>query len=60
MTMQKPRTKPRSKSKPKSEGNFWRELAKIGEAIPASERVGKPTDISKNVDHYLYGSPKEN
>ena len=27
--------------------------------FPASEDDDLPTDLSKNIDHYLYGTPKE-
>ena len=33
--------------------------AKIRESIPKEEWQKLPTDASKNVDHYLYGTPKE-
>lgn len=59
MTMQKPRTRPKRVKAAKPSTNLFRDLAKIAESIPANERAKWPTDISKNVDHYLYGSPKE-
>jgi hypothetical protein len=38
---------------------FLDRIAKIRESIPKEEWQKLPSDASKNVDHYLYGSPKE-
>jgi len=38
---------------------FLQRIAKIRENIPKEEWQKLPTDASKNVDHYLYGAPKE-
>lgn len=38
---------------------FLQRIAKIRESIPKEEWQKLPSDASKNVDHYLYGSPKE-
>jgi len=37
---------------------FWAEVIEIGASIPMDEWDKVPTDLSKNIDHYLYGSPK--
>ena len=34
-------------------------IADSGERIPAEERERIPRDFAKNIDHYLYGAPKE-
>jgi Arc/MetJ-type ribon-helix-helix transcriptional regulator len=33
-------------------------FARMGQQIPMEEWSKVPTDLSKNLDHYLYGSPK--
>ena len=37
----------------------WEEVLEIGASIPLEEWEKVPTDLSVNLDHYLYGSPKE-
>lgn len=32
-------------------------FASIADEVPDQEWAGVPSDLSKNVDHYLYGSP---
>jgi hypothetical protein len=36
----------------------WEIAAQIGAEVPEEEWAKVPGDLSKNVDHYLYGSPK--
>jgi len=38
---------------------LWERLVEIGQQVPQSEHKKIPTDLSRNVDHYLYGAPKE-
>ena len=38
---------------------FLKRIAKIRESIPKEEWQKLASDASKNVDYYLYGSPKE-
>jgi hypothetical protein len=38
---------------------FWEAIAEISNEIPLEEWEKLPQDLSKNLDHYLYGSPKE-
>ena len=38
---------------------FWEEILEISAAVPRQEWDKLPKDLSKNLDHYLYGSPKE-
>ena len=40
--------------------DFMRKIAEEMENLPAETWEGIPTDVSKNVDHYLYGSTKRN
>ena len=37
---------------------IWEIAAQIGAEVPQEEWAKVPGDLSKNVDHYLYGSPK--
>jgi hypothetical protein len=60
MAIRNPRTKPKTTAKKGTvKPDLFRVLARIGESVPTSERAKIPTDISQHVDHYLYGSPKE-
>jgi hypothetical protein len=37
---------------------FWQMVLEIGASIPDEEWEKVPTDLSINLDHYLYGAPK--
>jgi hypothetical protein len=37
---------------------IWEIVAEIGAAVPEEEWAKVPTDLAKNLDHYLYGAPK--
>ena len=37
---------------------IWELLANLGASIPPEEVAKLPTDLARNVDHYLYGAPK--
>jgi len=37
---------------------IWEALEELGKSIPAEEWAKVPRDLSKNLDHYLYGAPK--
>jgi hypothetical protein len=37
---------------------IWEIALEIGSSIPDSEWAKVPADLSKNLDHYLYGAPK--
>lgn len=37
---------------------FWEEVLEIGASVPPEEWEKVPRDLSKNLDHYLYGHPK--
>lgn len=38
---------------------IWKIAAELGERIPKDAWANVPSDLSKNVDHYLYGAPKD-
>ena len=37
----------------------WERIVEIGAAVPSEDWARVPRDLSKNLDHYLYGAPKE-
>jgi hypothetical protein len=37
---------------------IWEVAAEIAASIPESDWAKLPTDLSSNIDHYLYGAPK--
>lgn len=37
----------------------WEMAVELGERIPKEAWANVPRDLSKNAEHYLYGSPKE-
>jgi hypothetical protein len=39
-------------------GSWLDEILKIAESVPAEEWERFPADFSKNVDHYLYGTKR--
>jgi Arc/MetJ-type ribon-helix-helix transcriptional regulator len=43
---------------PPNESPIWETIAEIGKKIPEEEWAGIPTDLARNLEHYLYGSPK--
>jgi len=38
---------------------IWKIAMEIGASVPEEAWAKIPTDLSKNIDHYLYGAPKE-
>ena len=38
---------------------FWDGLIALGKTVPRSERAKRPTDLARNFDHYLDGSPRQ-
>jgi hypothetical protein len=38
---------------------IWERVAKISAQVPDEEWAKLPKDLSRNLDHYLYGSPKD-
>lgn len=51
-------TRKRSPRKAEREPNVFERIAALAEHIPAEERANFPTDSARNLDNYLYGSPK--
>ncbi|MHB8378049.1 MAG: hypothetical protein ACYDEB_14015 [Dehalococcoidia bacterium] len=46
-------------AKPKAPaGSIWANIVAIGESIPPNDRARFPRDGARNLDHYLYGTPK--
>ncbi len=37
---------------------IWETIVKLGQKLSAEEWSQVPTDLAKNLDHYLYGAPK--
>ena len=38
---------------------IWEVIAEISRSVPEEAWDDVPTDLSKNLDHYLYGAPKD-
>ncbi|HZF08407.1 MAG TPA: hypothetical protein VFE33_06410 [Thermoanaerobaculia bacterium] len=38
---------------------IWEVLEELGATVPDSEWAKVPQDLAKNLDHYLYGAPKQ-
>jgi|SRR5579875_735163 hypothetical protein len=38
---------------------IWEAIVELGASIPDEEWAKVPSDLSKNLHHYLYGAPKE-
>ncbi|MEW6237029.1 MAG: hypothetical protein AB1656_16720 [Candidatus Omnitrophota bacterium] len=38
---------------------IWEQVIELGESVPEEEWDRIPTDLSKNLDHYLYGAKRE-
>jgi hypothetical protein len=53
--MAKPRKAAEAKKPLRS---FWDDLADIGRRIPDEELAKHPQDGARNLEHYLYGTPK--
>ncbi len=41
-----------------SQPPIWEIIENIGKSVPDEEWARVPSDLSKNLDHYLYGAPK--
>lgn len=46
--------KPDSTARP-----IWEIIVELGASVPESEWEKVPTDLAKNLHHYLHGAPKE-
>jgi hypothetical protein len=51
--------KPRSKNGLRAAPTLWQKIDKLIESVPDAEWEKLPKDGSVNVDHYLYGTPKQ-
>jgi hypothetical protein len=38
---------------------LWQSIVALGEALPREEWDRVPSDLSTNLDHYLYDKPRE-
>lgn len=52
-------SQPAQESQPLDTRPIWERVADISAQVPPEEWAKLPKDLSKNVDHYLYGAPKE-
>jgi hypothetical protein len=60
MVIRKPKAKPTKRSRPEKRVLSSAErIAAIGARIPDEELASIPTDAARNLDHYLYGAPKQ-
>jgi hypothetical protein len=45
---------------PASDGKpLWQTIVELGESVPEEEWAKIPTDLARNLHHYLHGAPKE-
>jgi hypothetical protein len=51
--------KPQAKRAKRRVPSSIKRLAAIGDRVPDRALVDVPTDSARNVDHYLYGAPKQ-
>lgn len=49
----------REEPAPAANAPIWEIAAEIAGTVPDGEWQRLPADLSKNLDHYLYGAPKE-
>ena len=60
MVIRKPKAKPTKRSRPeKRELSSAERIAAISARIPEDQFKDIPTDAARNLDHYLYGAPKQ-
>jgi hypothetical protein len=43
----------------RSEPPIWEVLLKMADEVPDEEAAKLPADLAENLDHYLYGAPKQ-
>lgn len=52
--------RPRAAAKrPQRELALWEKIVARGKRIPPEELANHPSDGARNLDHYLYGAPKQ-
>jgi hypothetical protein len=44
---------------PELRPSFWEELLELGDNLPHTVKERLPKDASSQLDHYLYGTPKQ-
>lgn len=49
----------RNRTAPKQKVSVWEEIAEIGRMIPPEELAKFPRDGARNLEHHLYGAPKQ-
>ena len=49
----------RGESLAQSGKTIWDDIELLSRQVPPEEWDRVPTDLSENIDHYLYGSPKK-
>ena len=57
-----PKKTPRTRRGPapsKRGPSIWERIEELGKSIPPEELANFPTDGARNLDHYLYGAPKQ-
>lgn len=55
-----PPRKPMSRMPKRRKGeNLYLYLIRLGDSLPAEDAAKFPPDMSWNLDHYLYGTPKK-
>lgn len=58
MVIRKPAA-PKRTTRRKPALTIWEKTEARGKRIPADELANFPTDGARNLDHYLYGAPKQ-
>ncbi len=59
-SVQSVRVEPFRSAAPAPSKPFWEVALDIGSRVPEDQWAKVPSDLAKNLHHYLYGSPKEN
>jgi hypothetical protein len=61
MVIRKPSAPKRvtARRKPKPDKPLWEKIVERGKRIPPEKLANFPTDGARNLDHYLYGAPKQ-
>jgi hypothetical protein len=54
-----PKKKPQAKRPRRRVPSLSQKIAALGDQIPEEELANIPTDSARNLDHYLYGAPKQ-
>jgi hypothetical protein len=58
VTVPEPAAETGERDQHRSARPLWQRVVEIGASVPDEDWAKVPTDLSKNLDHYLYGSPK--